>query len=137
MYFRWFGKMAYENIHVFQMENFINYFHKPCTTDGHFHKPCTSEENKIHKPRTSDGLFHKPRTSDGQYHKPFHKPVLQMDIFINHLWTLFHNHVLQMDIFINHDIRWTFSKPCIQMDIFINHVSDGHFINHVHQMDIS
>ncbi len=27
MYFRWFGKMAYETIHVFQMENFINYFH--------------------------------------------------------------------------------------------------------------
>ncbi len=25
MYFRWFGKMAYENIHVFQMDIFINH----------------------------------------------------------------------------------------------------------------
>ncbi len=73
MYFKWFGKMAYENIHVFQMDIFINHFHKPCTSDGHFQKPCTSDGH-FHNPCTSDGHFHKPCTSDG----------------------LFINHVLQM-----------------------------------------
>ncbi len=49
-------QMVYENIHVLQMDIFINHG----TSDGHFNKLFTS-----------DGLFHKLCTSDGHFHKPF------------------------------------------------------------------
>ncbi len=89
-------KMAYENVHVLQMDIFIN-----------------------HKLQIDIFINHELQM------EIFINHLLQMDIFLNHVlqMDIFTSHVLQMDIFINQalQMKTILINHVLQMDILKKH----------------